>query len=82
MYIRHTDALTGTEHFWTNRQFALRLLAVDGNFIHRALKEWQNDRDMMLTAVKQNGVALRFTPLQFREDTEIVREAFRPNKRH
>ena len=72
----------------TDRNLALKRVGLDGyalQFVSNELKyasdELRNDRDVVLTAVKQDGWALGWASLELRNNKEVVLTAVRQDSR-
>jgi len=51
-----------------------------GNGLFHAGKELQNNKEIVLSAVKQNGFALKFASYELRNDKEVVLAAVKQNR--
>ena len=73
-------ALKASDQLTTNRDFILRCVSeVDAELLGFVPEEFRADGDIVLAAVKHNGLALRHAVEEFRSDLEIVRQAVRQN---
>lgn len=69
-----------SDQLTTNRDFILRCVSeVDGELLGFVPEVFRADGDIVLAAVKHNGLALRHAAEKFRSDLEIVRQAVRQN---
>lgn len=62
---------------WNDRKAVIKLIQEDGRLIMYASDSLKRDSSLCITAVRQNGLALRFTYL--RNDKNVVLEAFKNN---
>jgi hypothetical protein len=50
--------------------------------LHHASERLRDDPEVVLAAVRQDGLALRFASERLRDDTEVVLAAMKKMKRH
>ena len=62
----------------SKKTIALNAVTDDGYNLYK-LKDFQNDRDVVLAAVQQNGFALKYASEELKKDREIVLAAVRQN---
>ena len=62
----------------SKKTIALNAVNKDGYNLYK-LKDFQNDKDVVLAAVQQNGFALKYASEELKKDREIVLAAVRQN---
>lgn len=58
-----------------NRSFVKGLMNIQGLWLQFMLEEFQEDKDIVLNAVSQNGYSLKFASSDLKEDLDIVKAA-------
>lgn len=68
-------------HWLMHKDLALLALSLDGALLGnpRVRARWNDDRDVVLSAVRQNGLALENASENLREDDSVLREALQQN---
>ncbi|EFC48810.1 hypothetical protein NAEGRDRAFT_78439 [Naegleria gruberi] len=67
-------------NLWQYRSFVLRIVGKDSTYFQYAFEKWENDFEIVLTAIKHNGSTLQYASNELRNNSEIVMAAIKENR--
>jgi len=74
---QHGDAIKYTygAEGWTKKDFVVSMVTLDGNYLELASAEMQQNKEVVLAAIKQNAASIRYAKVGLDKDADLIRAA-------